>query len=111
MLPHLTFLQKVDQIISNNLKNPKLPAMLSKELNRSPSQIYRKIRQQTGVSPSVYIRQKRLAQAHEWIKETEETLTLIAQAVGFQHLSYFSRCFRQEYGYTPSSLRKANKKK
>lgn len=106
MNPPLTFIESVDVIIENNIAEPKLLFILSEGLNISSSQIYRKIKQQTGYSPSSYIRTKRLARAYQLIEQTDITLSQIADRVGFQQLAYFSRCFSEVYGYPPSHLRK-----
>jgi len=100
-----TFLQQVDNIILEHLTAVNLHALLSLHLDLSKSQIYRKIKQKSGVSPSVYIRNKRLAIAHKWLQETDATISDIAAAVGFANLSYFSRCFKDLYGYSPSWLK------
>jgi len=103
-----TFLQKIDTFLIENLTAFDFLSLLSIHLRLSKSQIYRKIKQKTGVSPSVYIRQKRLSIAYQWLLETDATISEIAAAVGFRNLSYFSRCFSDYFGYPPSGLRAAN---
>ncbi len=100
-----TFLQKVEKIIQENITKKALFQLLGETLNLSASQIYRKIKKQTGVSPSIYIRQKRLEQAHLLIQTSELSISEIAAWVGFQSLAYFSRCFSKYYGYSPMILR------
>ncbi len=103
-----SFLQKIDTLINLHLSAVDLRSILTQHLHLSPSQIYRKIKKQTGHSPSIYIRKKRLAVAHQWILETEASITEIAFSTGFQSLAYFSRCFLTEFGYSPTSLRIKN---
>jgi AraC-like DNA-binding protein len=101
------FLDQVDNFIQINLSNGNLCLDdLKDALFLSTSQIYRKIKEKTGKSPSVYIRNYRLAEAYHLITSTEDTFSQIAYEVGFSSLSYFSRCFTEYYGYSPSSLRK-----
>ena len=109
MKPPTTFLQRVNQLIYMDLPHPNMLQLLSVKLNLSKSQIYRKIKKQTQLSPTLYIRQERLAIAYNWLKETDATITEIAKSVGFKQVAYFSRCFSAYYGFPPSAVRKHNK--
>ena len=101
-----TFLHQLDTLIEQQPAHVDMLGLLTAHFQLSPSQIYRKIKYKTGLSPSHYVRQKRLALAKELIEQSDLTLTEIAEMVGFQRLSYFSRCFSDYFGVTPSSLRK-----
>ena len=91
---HLNFMEKLDQLIITNLSNEAFCiADLERHLLLSSSQIYRKIKEQTGHSPSVYIRNQRLKYAEELMLQSDLSLSEIAYRVGFNGLSYFSRCF------------------
>jgi len=105
--PPKTFLAQVDDLIEQYLNEPKLLWILNKQLHLSSSQVYRKIKQKSGYSPSIYIRKKRLAIARNWIKQSDAPITEIAFQTGFQNLPYFSRCFLAEFGVSPSRLRRA----
>jgi AraC-like DNA-binding protein len=100
-----TFLQQVNELIAEHLAEAHLLSIIHAHFELSESQIYRKIKQQTGYSPSVYIRQKRLEQAKEWIVKSDLPLYEIAQMVGFRQAAYFSRCFSDYFGFAPSCLR------
>jgi len=100
------FLDQVNNVIRDNINNDSFcQEDLSNALCLSISQVYRKIKQQTGMTPSVYIRKKRLEQAYSLIIDTELLIYEITFLVGFGSLSYFSRCFSEHYGYPPSKLR------
>jgi len=100
------FLVQLDQIIIDNLSNVDFSIhQLKQEFFLCDSQIYRKIKQKSGHSPSVYIRNIRLQYAHELIQQSDLTLSQIAHTVGFSGLPYFSRCFSGYYGYPPSAVR------
>lgn len=101
-----TFLQQIDKIIQQHLAQKDLLRILEKLLALSSSQVYRKIKRQTGFSPSVYIRQQRLKRAHQLILESDWAISDIAKLVGFRQLAYFSRCFAGFYGVAPSVLRR-----
>ena len=105
--PPKTFLSQVDELIEQYLSDPKLLWLLAKRMHLSSSQIYRKIKQKSGYSPSIYIRKKRLSIARQWIKQSDAPITEIAFRVGFQNLPYFSRCFLAEFGISPSRFRRA----
>ncbi len=100
------FIDQVRAIVLDNLSNDAFSIQeLSEQVLLSQSQVYRKIKTQTGLTPSLYIRKIRLDKAHELIVHSEELLSDIAYQVGFTSLAYFSRCFAKEFGYAPSSLR------
>ena len=102
-----TFLDQVDTLIHENINNEELSTdQLAELLYLSSSQVYRKIKQKTGHSPSVYIRNKRLETSYYLIERSDLILSEIAYSMGFSCLSYFSKSFSAYYGYPPSQLRK-----
>lgn len=101
------FIDRLNQVIDDNIANESFNVNdLSTFLFLSNSQIFRKIKDKTGLSPSNYILRKRLEQAMQLIQQTNLSISEIAYQVGFNSASYFSRCFSDVYGYPPSSLRK-----
>ena len=79
---------------------------LCKAMGISRAQVYRKIKERTGNSPSVYIRSLKLQKAKELLESTDLNVAEIAYEVGFKDLSYFSRSFSEEFGISPSETRK-----
>ncbi len=77
-------------------------AELAHEMNMSRSTLLRRVKSGTGLSASLYIRRIRLQHAKELLQVGELTVSEIAYKVGFSSSSYFTKCFREEYGYTPS---------
>ena len=57
---------------------------------------------ETGISPSRYIRQKKLEHAKELLEHTEKTVTEIAHIIHYCDQSYFSTDFKKEYGIYPT---------
>ena len=61
----------------------------------------------TGTTPKDYIRTKRMARAAELLRSGEmTTVAEVAYKVGFSDALYFSRCFKQHFGVTPSKYQK-----
>ena len=103
----LTFMEQVDAIIHANLGDEHFSIeLLHKELDLSYSHTHRKIKQKTGLTPSIYIRLKRLDKACFLLLHTEMNISEIAHRVGFNTPNYFSTCFSEHYYCTPYAYRK-----
>ena len=63
-------------------------------------------RREFGVSPINYLISRRIEESRFLLRETDHTLSLIAQILGFSSLSYFSQCFRRVEGVSPLEYRK-----
>lgn len=68
-------------------------------------QLTRKIKALTNLSPVDIIRDYRLRRARNLILTTDRSISEIAYEVGFSSPQYFSKCFRDAYGRSPSDLR------
>ena len=66
-------------------------------------------RREFGVSPINYLISRRIEESRFLLRETDHTLSLIAQILGFSSLSYFSQCFRRVEGVSPMEYRKAHR--
>lgn len=66
-------------------------------------------RREFGVSPINYLISRRIEESRFLLRETDHTLTLIAQILGFSSLSYFSQCFRRVEGVSPLEYRRRNR--
>ena len=62
-------------------------------------------KQQTGVSPSMYLRYIRINRAKELLEETDYTVMDIAVMVGYSSNSTFTRAFHSVAGMTPKEYR------
>lgn len=102
-----SFLDKVNAVIADNFHDKHFSIEgLAKEVLYSYPHTYRKIKEETGLTPSVYIRQRRLERASSLLAETELSISEISSRVGFTTQNYFSTCFALYYGYPPSRFRK-----
>ncbi|HEY3386287.1 MAG TPA: helix-turn-helix transcriptional regulator, partial [Saprospiraceae bacterium] len=63
----------------------------------------------TGMSATHFIRHIRLTKAREFLKSGDMNITEIAYQVGFSDPNYFTRCYGEEFGESPSETRN-NKK-
>ncbi len=101
------FMQRVDAIIQAKMHCTTFGVnVLREELAMSYSHMHRKIKQKTGLSPSMYVCEKRLEEACQLLKETEFNISEIALRVGFKTQTYFSTCFSTVYGLPPLQYRK-----
>jgi signal transduction histidine kinase/DNA-binding response OmpR family regulator/streptogramin lyase len=97
------FLQKLMAIVEAQLANPELnSSIIEREMALSRIQLYRKLKALTDQAPNDFIRSCRLKKAAELLSQRQFNVSQVAYQVGFTHLSYFTRCFRQAYGMTPS---------
>jgi AraC-like DNA-binding protein len=77
---------------------------LGKEAAMSRMHLHRKLKALTGKSPSLFIRSVRLSRAKKLIKENRGTIAEIAYDLGFGSPAYFTKCFKEEFGYLPSEF-------
>lgn len=75
---------------------------LSSEICISRPQLYRKIIALTGRSPNDFMRDLRMEKAINLLKQKKANITEIAYEIGFTSPSYFTKCFSEKFGYTPS---------
>ena len=75
-------------------------------MNLSRVQLYRKVKALTGCSPVDLLRKARLSEAHRLLMESDLSVSEIAYKVGFTSPSYFTKCFKEEYGKVPGEVRK-----
>ncbi len=69
------------------------------------TQLYRKIKALTNFSPVELIRNLRLKQGRHLVKTTEKSVSEIAYETGFSTPAYFTRCYREAFGETPTETR------
>ncbi|MBO1362302.1 helix-turn-helix domain-containing protein [Prevotella sp. A2931] len=68
--------------------------------------LYRKIKQQSGMSPVEYIRNIRMRKASLLLREGKYSISEVMFMVGFSNPGYFSKCFQRAYGMTPTEYLK-----
>jgi TolB-like protein/AraC-like DNA-binding protein/tetratricopeptide (TPR) repeat protein len=97
-----TFLQKLVVVIEDNLADENFGVSeLAESISMSRSNLLRRVKQETDESVSVLIRNIRLYNAKLLLKDDSLTVSEISYKVGFKSTSYFTKCFRELYGFTP----------
>ncbi|MEP4534114.1 MAG: helix-turn-helix domain-containing protein [Cyclobacteriaceae bacterium] len=96
------FMSEVISLIDEHLGDENFGVSeLAESINMSRSNLLRKVKNETGLSVSVLIRQVRLHRAKDLLEKRSLTVSEIAFRVGFSSTSYFTKCFRELYGYPP----------
>ena len=99
------FFKKFRDFVEHNMTDSDLSVeTIGAELGLSRVQLYRKIKALTGLSPVELLRKARLQKAKELIKSTDKTIAEVAYEVGFTAPSYFTKCFKEEFGISPSDI-------
>ena len=100
------FMDSLKEAVRNNMSNPNLKMDdLGEQLGISRVQLYRKVKVLTGLSPIELLRQMRLERGKVLLNSTTKTVAEIAFEVGFGTPSYFTTCFKKQYGKLPMEYR------
>lgn len=100
------FYKKFVKIFEENMSNPDLNVeTISSIMGLGYSQLYRKIKSLTNYRPVELIRMLRLEKARELMNNSEKTISEISYEVGFSTPAYFTKCYRDLYGETPTDTR------
>lgn len=93
-------------LVDKEMGNPDLNVdWLASEMGLGRSQFYRKIKAITNYSPVELLRNLRLKKARHLLSTTDRSISEIAYEVGFSTPAYFSKCYREAFGETPTDLR------
>ena len=99
------FISDFKQLISQRIKDSDVSIEdLSREMGMSRVQLYRKVKQLTNFSPIELLKLCRLEKAISLLSSSELTISEVAYEVGFSSPSYFTKCYKDEYGESPSVL-------
>ena len=79
---------------------------LAGDMNLSRVQLYRKVKSITDSSPVEILRTARLNRAYQMLLTTDKSVSEVAYAVGFSAPSYFTKCFKEEFGILPGDIQK-----
>lgn len=101
----LAWLKNVEQILKRELANSNYTLLsLAAEIAVSKSQLHRKIKLLTGLTPNKYYREIKLNYAKELLEDrTHLTVAEVSYAVGFEDPQYFSKIYAERFGKKPSA--------
>jgi AraC-like DNA-binding protein len=85
-------------------------ADLSRVSGLSCSHLCRRFKEETGLTPTEFIRKHRLAEARELLLEGQMDSSAVANVLGFSSQSYFIACFKKEFGITPGKYCRSKNK-
>jgi signal transduction histidine kinase/DNA-binding response OmpR family regulator len=98
------FMQAALQVVEENLSNTEFTVEdMQRELGMSRMQLHRKLKALTDQSASEFVRDIRLQRAAQLLEDPGKQVAEVAYEVGFNHLSYFAKCFKEKYSVAPSS--------
>lgn len=101
------FMKRLDGAVTRHLGDERFSVeALAGEMSVSVATLRRHTVAAFGTAPADYIKTKRLAVAKHLLEQGELSVSDIAFRCGFSSPSYFAKCFKDEYGTTPSSVQK-----
>jgi len=100
------FIDKLVELMENNMDNGELVVEdLVKGLAVSRSVFFKKLKALTGLAPIEFIREMRVKRSAELIETGEYSISQVSYMVGINDPRYFSKCFKQKYGMTPTEYK------
>ena len=81
-------------------------AALASDAGLSRFHFCRAFKESTGLSPHAWLRQHRLEQAMNLLRDTDESIVSVAAALGYASQTAFAAAFRKLTGETPSDWRR-----
>lgn len=99
----------VRRYIDNHFKESLTLEQLAQLAHLNKYYLAHTFRREFGTSPINYLISRRIEESRFLLRETDHTLSLIAQMLGFSSLSYFSQCFRRVEGINPMEYRRQNR--
>ena len=104
------FMDRLLELMEKNMDNGELVVDdLVRELAVSRSVFFKKLKMLTGLAPIEFIKEMRINRAAQLIDTGEFTMTQISYMVGINDPRYFSKCFKQKMGMTPTDYRDRKK--
>lgn len=100
------FMDKLVQIITENMDNFDFSVdNMALAVDMSRSNFFRKLKSITGQSPIDFLKQMKMKRAVQLIESKEYNISEIAYMTGFNDAHYFSKCFKQAYGISPTEYK------
>lgn len=104
------FIDKITKIIEKKMTDTEFNIdLLIQDIGISRSGLFTKIKALTGMTPNDYIRLIRLKKAASLLINEDLSSSEACFQVGFSSPSYFSKCFQEQFGMSPSEFKKKSK--
>ena len=101
------FVSRFRTLVESRMKDSALNVEeLGRDMGLSRVQLYRKLKSLTNCSPNELLRRMRLRKAASLLVASDMTVSEVAYEVGFSSPSYFTKCYKDEFGESPTEKRK-----
>lgn len=101
------FVARFKSLVEEKMRNAELNVEdLGRDMGMSRVQLYRKLKSLTNYSPNELLRRMRLKKAASLLASSDRTVAEIAYEVGFSSPSYFTKCYKEEFGESPTEFLK-----
>lgn len=102
-----SFIERFKKLIEDNLSNSELNVEeLGRSMGMSRVQLYRKVKSLTNYAPNELLRIARLKKATSLLSSSDMTIAEITYEVGFTSPSYFTKCYKDHFGESPTDFLK-----
>ncbi|MBQ4344143.1 MAG: helix-turn-helix domain-containing protein [Erysipelotrichaceae bacterium] len=101
-----SLIRKIVNYINMDLSKTHSLQEIANHVNMNPNYISAQFKQETGMTITYYTNHQKMKRAAELLRDTQLSITAVAEAVGFLDLNYFSRLFKKQMGRSPSAFRK-----
>ena len=106
-VPGDTFLAKLLNVMEKQMDNNTLTVdEMVDEMGMGRTVFFNKLKGMTGMSPVEFIREMRIKRAAQLLEDRKYNITEVTYMVGMNDSRYFSKCFKNTYGITPSEYRR-----
>lgn len=96
------FLKQLYELMEKELANPELNINhIAREMLISRTKLYYKIKNLTGDTPTDFFRKYKLNRAMELLKSGNAKIAEVAEMVGYNSASYFTKLFKEQFGVLP----------
>lgn len=100
------FITRTREVVEEHMGDAQFTVQdLAARMHLSARQLQRRLRETVDQSPVEFMRTLRLQRAAQLLEGRYGNVSEVAYSVGFTSLSYFAKCFREEYGVSPSEFK------
>mgnify|MGYP006272099643 CR=1 FL=1 len=105
-LQEITQIRKAARLLVEQIDRPPIIPNLAQQVGMSPTGLKRGFKIVFEMTIGQYLRKKRMYKALFLLQNTELKISGIAAEVGYKHAGHFSRQFQEQFGVSPSEVRK-----